>query len=107
MLFRQITNLHPRQVVQYQMKIFTRSHHFNTGNCHAYMWCLDMDDEGEDSELSASACFFDCDPPNLIFDPQTELCLIPEAYPPGLCCDTPGGPCMDFECEATDPCNMP
>merc|ERR1719414_465354 len=54
-------------------------------NCHAYMWCLNR---GEGNG-TLSACFYKCNPTDLIFDPQTELCENQDQAPPGTCFDTP------------------
>merc|ERR1712214_148371 len=49
------------------------------------MWCLNR---GEGNG-TLSACFYKCNPTDLIFDPQTELCENQDQAPPGTCFDTP------------------
>jgi hypothetical protein len=47
------------------------------------MWCINA------GKPTLSACFFKCEPTSLIFDPQTELCVLVDQAPPGTCIDTP------------------
>jgi len=53
-------------------------------NCHAYFTCNYLDASGD-----LKPCPHWCEPKELVFDPNTQVCVKFDIAPPGICYDTP------------------
>ena len=60
-------------------------------NCHAYVRCITFETDGE-----KRACIYKCEPYDLIFDDNTNVCVNEDQAPPGICIDTPVSPPIPF-----------
>jgi len=60
-------------------------------NCHAYVECVQFETDGDQR-----ACIKKCEPYDLIYDPNTQVCVYETQAPPGVCADTPVSPAVPY-----------